>query len=305
MMSNVAAERLAARFRTKDAPIVTARTLRRTALTFTEFESHHSVPFQTGERMKEDAFVVGMQLREFKEYRFWEDSRAAPVTDLKPGHITINDMKRDAFAIMDKPFHSLYVHIPRVALDEVVGLDDGGRIDVLRYEPGCGFHDEIVMKLLACIRPALNGSQAVSNLFLDYVGIALVSHLAETYGELGRLPMVKGGLAPWQERLAKEIIYHQMKDPAGIADLAMQCGLSVRHFTRAFQASTGLTPHEWLQKCRIDRAKTLLTTTELTLSEIGEACGFADQSHLSRVFVRVVGTPPGSWRRRWIHDFRS
>lgn len=297
-MSNIAADRLADRFRVQEAPVVTARTLRRSTLAFTELESNGSSPFQTGERVKEDAFVVGIQLRELPQFKFWEEGRQAPVTDLAIGDVTINDMRRDGFAIMDRPFHSLYCHIPRQAFDDVATAEGARRIETLRYDPGAGISDDTISRLMMCVRPALHGAQTVSPLFLDYVGLALVTHLTQTYGEVSSLSMVKGGLAPWQERLAKEIIDAQIKSPTGIGEIAQQCGLSVRHFTRAFQASTGQTPHEWLQNCRIARAKNLLKSTDLSLSAVSEACGFADQSHLSRVFAKVVGTPPGSWRRQ-------
>lgn len=301
-MGYTAADRLSSRFRVKDAPTVIARTVKRTAITFTELESRHAQPFETGERVKEDAFVIGIQLKDFPRYKFWEDGRATPVSDLKQGHISINDMKRDARAIMDQQFHAIYCHLPRAVFDEVIGMETAQRVETLRYEAGAGFDDGIASRLLMCVRPALQGDTPTSSLFLDHVGVALVSHLVERYGELLPLPIAKGGLAPWQERLVKEMISAHIKNPAGMAALARECGLSVRHFTRAFQASTGMTPHEWLQRCRVDRAKSLLATTDLSLLEVSEACGFADRSHLSRVFAHFAGTPPSSWRRRSLHQ---
>jgi transcriptional regulator GlxA family with amidase domain len=82
-----------------------------------------------------------------------------------------------------------------------------------------------------------------------------------------------------------------------LADLAQACGLSIRHFTRAFRQSTGLSPHQWLVRQRVERAKALLQGSSSTLSEIALACGFADQSHFSRLFSRATGTSPGVWRR--------
>ncbi|MCO7593806.1 MULTISPECIES: helix-turn-helix domain-containing protein [Pseudomonas] len=77
--------------------------------------------------------------------------------------------------------------------------------------------------------------------------------------------------------------------------------MSRSYFTRAFKRSTGLSPHEWLMKLRIDKAKTLMTQSHLPLSQIGLECGFADQSHLSRVFLKQVGVAPASWRRAQRH----
>jgi AraC-like DNA-binding protein len=84
----------------------------------------------------------------------------------------------------------------------------------------------------------------------------------------------------------------------GLTEVARECGLSRGYFTKAFKARTGLTPHQWRQRYRIDRAKTLLLETKFDVAEIALECGFADQSHLTRVFARMVGDSPASWRRR-------
>ncbi len=107
-----------------------------------------------------------------------------------------------------------------------------------------------------------------------------------------------GGLAKWQERRAKELIAARLSDKLSVAEVAEACGLSISHFTRAFRKSTGLTPYQWLTERRIERAQGLLMRdVDLSLSEIAVACGFADQSHFTRVFKAVVGTSPGAFRR--------
>jgi AraC-like DNA-binding protein len=88
---------------------------------------------------------------------------------------------------------------------------------------------------------------------------------------------------------------HLDGDPS-IIDLARECGLSSSHFARAFSRTTGMPPHRWLMKRRVERAKHLLATGELELAQIALACGFVDQSHLNRVFTRFEDCAPGRWR---------
>ena len=110
-------------------------------------------------------------------------------------------------------------------------------------------------------------------------------------------PRSTGGLAPWQVARAKALI---AADPGGrtsLADVARDCGLSPGYFARAFKASTGTTPHGWLQACRVDRAKDMLLAPDLSLAEVAMACGFADQSHFTRTFFRLAHATPGAWRR--------
>lgn len=73
--------------------------------------------------------------------------------------------------------------------------------------------------------------------------------------------------------------------------------LSVSHFSRAFRISTGLPPHQWLLRRRVEAAQQLMTVRDLPLSEIAISAGFANQSHFTRVFSAVVGVGPGAWRR--------
>jgi AraC-like DNA-binding protein len=70
-----------------------------------------------------------------------------------------------------------------------------------------------------------------------------------------------------------------------------------RWFVRAFKETTGLPPHRWLMSRRIERAQETLINSRLSLVEIAERTGFADQSHFTRVFTGTVGTSPGEWRR--------
>lgn len=102
-------------------------------------------------------------------------------------------------------------------------------------------------------------------------------------------------LAPWQLQRAKELIAVHLGRSLTVAWLARECGLSRCHFSRAFQGSTGLSPHQWLTRARLDRARQLLLG-ERTVAEVAQACGFTDQAHFARVFVRHVGTPPSQWR---------
>jgi AraC family transcriptional regulator len=110
-------------------------------------------------------------------------------------------------------------------------------------------------------------------------------------------PMERVALSPWQERRAKELMSSQMDKGLSIAHIASECSLSRSHFSRAFKKNTGLSPRDWFLQMRLDKAKRLLGVPQLTISQISLDCGFADQSHFTRVFTRVVGATPFSWRR--------
>jgi AraC-like DNA-binding protein len=136
-------------------------------------------------------------------------------------------------------------------------------------------------------------------MFIDHVSLALLSHLATRYAERpASLAHIRGQLAPWQERRAKEMLLANIDGRIGLDELARACGLSRAHFARSFKATAGATPMQWLLAQRIDRAKNLLLNSGLPIDEIAHHCGFADQSHFTRAFAGRMGDTPGSWRRR-------
>jgi len=103
------------------------------------------------------------------------------------------------------------------------------------------------------------------------------------------------GLAPWQERRAEELMDQTLD--ITLSQLAESCRLSVSHFVRAFRHSTGLSPHQWLIRRRVNKAMALLSEDNLSIADIALACGFSSQSHLNRAFAAQAGVPPGRWRR--------
>jgi AraC-like DNA-binding protein len=106
-----------------------------------------------------------------------------------------------------------------------------------------------------------------------------------------------GGLAPWQIQLLTKHIEAQLGSRVDIAVMAGLVRLSRSHFSRAFKASLGIPPGAYVMSRRVERVKLMMTSTADSLAQIGLACGFSDQAHLSKSFRRRVGMSPGAWRR--------
>jgi len=109
-------------------------------------------------------------------------------------------------------------------------------------------------------------------------------------------PRIRGGLPPHALRRVREFIETHLAENISIEAMATIAGLSMYHFARAFKQSEGMTPHTYLVQRRVRRAQDLLAATNLSLSEIALASGFADQSHCARRFRENVGFSPGSYR---------
>ncbi len=297
-MSDGYGQRLGERLRVEDAPAIVTKTLRKAEIAVTEIRCDDRLPGMTGSIQREDAFLVGLQLRDFPHHEYWEDGQRASVCDLRAGDSVFYDLKRDPVALLDKPHHSLLFYLPRAALNAIADDAAAPRIGDLNYKPGAGVNDATIFSLGGAILPALSHADRANRLFVDHVMLAAGIHLASTYGGLRPVVRpVRGGLAPWQERRAKEVLSANLDGDVPLKQVARECRLSVSHFSRAFRRTIGVAPHHWLLTRRVEVAKEKMRDRRLSLSEVALACGFADQSHLTRVFTGKVGVSPGAWRR--------
>jgi AraC family transcriptional regulator len=300
VMSDAYGQRLGERLRVENAPAIVTRALRTADIAVTEIRCDNPSSDMSGSIQQEDAFLVALLLRDFPHHEYWEDGRRAPVCDLRAGEIIFWDLKRDPAGLFDKPHHSLGFYLPRAALDAIADDAHAPRINDLSYRPapGASVADVTISGLGSSVLPALSHPDQANRLFVDHVLLAVGVHIAQTYGEMrpgSRL--ARGGLAPWQERRAKEILRANLKGGVLLKEVARECGLSVGHFSHAFRRTLGVAPHKWLIEQRIVLSKEKLRDDRLSLSDVAAECGFTDQSHLTREFRRTVGVSPGAWRR--------
>jgi len=289
---------LASNFGVDEAPYMVTRVLQRAELAVTELLVDRPPGRISDLIPRQDAWMVCCHFRGRPTYEYWEEGKAFPVQHLRAGDTFIHHLQRDPAAAIDSPLHTMMWLVPRQALNVMAEEANVAHIDELRFDPCVGVADDIVRQISAAMLPALRSPEQVSRLFVDHVALAFTAHVAHAYGGMPNGPrLVKGGLAPWQERRAQEMLAADLAGDIPLAEIAEACGLSVSHFSRAFRKSTGLAPHAWLLQARVEHAMTLLRQRRQSLSEIALACGFVDQSHFTRVFVQRVGLTPGSWQR--------
>jgi AraC family transcriptional regulator len=289
---------LAANYGVHKAAHVVTRVLQHAELAVTELVAENP-PLRVSDPIPhQDAYLIGCQLRDRKPFEYLEGERTIGTMSLQAGDTTIRDLRRDPRSMTRGPFHSLLWFVPRTSIQVVVEQVGAHYVDDLHFDPCTAIHDQTIRHLSASMLPALRAPHQVNTLFSDHIAAAFAAHLAGTYGGMKTQPRTpKGRLAPWQERRAKEMLVADLKGITPLAAIADACGLSAGYFARAFRKSTGLAPHAWLLKARVEHAMTLLQQQNLPLSEIALLCGFADQSHFGRVFRLHTGHSPYSWRR--------
>jgi AraC-like DNA-binding protein len=100
----------------------------------------------------------------------------------------------------------------------------------------------------------------------------------------------------WRLLRVQQYVAENLPQTITLADLANASGLSRMHFAAQFRRATGLRPHEFVLKERIDNAKRALSSTDLPLIQIAMDVGFQTHSHFSANFKRIVGISPMHWR---------
>jgi AraC-like DNA-binding protein len=235
----------------------------------------------------------------------WHDDRLVDVPALGAGALNCLDL-REAWAMdLSQPFDSFHAFIPLTAFDEVTSEMKRSRIERLHCPVGVEHTDETMLNLARALNPVLARPEHATTLFTDHVFLAMVTHLAGTYGDLDDRDVQayaapKGRmLTPLQERRVRSRLLDDLAGNASLSELASLCGLSRSYFIRAFKQATGMPPHRWLLMQRAKRAKDLLRGTGMSIADVAVACGFADQSHLTRVFTRAFRISPRAWQRQW------
>ena len=216
---------------------------------------------------------------------------------IAPGETRLRDCE-DSWAVeMHQPFQCIEFWISKAGLSEL-GYQEGHRRGSLGQGAEALAFDGIMLGLAAALLPSVRKPVEADALFLSSVLLAVRLHVLKSSG--GRPAARRNGsphLAKWQEVRAEDLISTSLASDLPIEQLAAACGLSTAHFARAFKNTTGLAPHQWRTRCRVEKVKDLLAKRTVSLSQIASECGFADQSHLTKTFSKATGLTPGAWRR--------
>ena len=136
------------------------------------------------------------------------------------------------------------------------------------------------------------------SLYGESLSLSLAAHIAARYSiRIGKPETPLNGLSRSQLQTVIDYVHAHLGDDLSLIELAAAINLSPRHFSRLFRKTFGITPYRYLMSERINRAKTLLATKRLSILEIVEALGFADQSHLTNVFRKATGVTPRRYQR--------
>ena len=241
--------------------------------------------------------MVSVEYRALGPTDVFRDGRHIIQPATGPGSLALYDLRQSWAAYLRDPFDNLSMFLPVSTFQELAAERNQSFLD-LRFDIRDRPYDQVMESLGRAILPALARPHELSRLYLDHVFLAVREHLAATYGVfVGNPRRDQQGLTTRQIRIALEYIESHVADDISLADIAGASGASVSSLTRGFRTVLEVSPHRWVLNRRIALAQRLMSTGKTSLSEIAVLCGFTDQSHMTRVFLRNVGTSPGLWIR--------
>lgn len=217
---------------------------------------------------------------------------------IPPGGIFIMPGDVDFGVRLDAPLDTVHFYLHRDVVDELAEEFACGR-DSLRIIPRLGKLDPLLEQIALALREQLNEASQATALYVDHLARAAAARLLRAHSTATPRPAEaprRAGLGRQQlERAIDYVEAHLDGDPT-LPELAAVTGLSPVYFARQFKRATGLAPHQYLSRARVERAKRLLATSDLPIAAIALDCGFCHQEHLTRVFRKQCGVTPGAYR---------
>jgi AraC-like DNA-binding protein len=151
-------------------------------------------------------------------------------------------------------------------------------------------------QLLDSARKEFDADHEVAKAFVNRAASLLRVEIERLSADAGH-DRKSGGLAAWQIRRLNVFIEARLGQPILLKELSAVAKLSVAYFCRAFGRTYQETPHAHVVRRRLERAKSLMLTGDLSLSDIALRCGFTDQAHLCKLFRVRYAQTPAAWRR--------
>lgn len=159
--------------------------------------------------------------------------------------------------------------------------------------PQLKLRDPLIQHIGLALKSQLEIDGLCNRLYAESMINALAVHILHRYSsKKHEISNYSGGLPSHQLQKSVDYIQSHLSEDISLEDIAAYVGISQYYFVRLFKQSTGYSPYQYLIKCRIERAKQLITLGQGTITDIAVLVGFASQSQFGRHFKRFTGMTP-------------
>ncbi|MCK9511053.1 MAG: helix-turn-helix transcriptional regulator [Pigmentiphaga sp.] len=213
-----------------------------------------------------------------------------------PGLVLLTPPGHGSYWRFDSSPVVLHLGVPMPQLAALMGIDlEYAESEIRRA--ACRLHDDpLIGQIAERLWAASQGASANAFGFIER-GLGTMLALLLEAGAAPEAALGSRGtaLAPWRLRKVMDAIANQTAG-VSVTELARSVGLSPDHFRRAFKAATGRSPHQAITERRIERAKAMLASTELSMTDLAIELGFSSSAHFSSRFRQVTGFSPSDWQ---------
>ena len=196
------------------------------------------------------------------------------------------------------------MNVPHLQLgisDAALMAGSDGAHGEVELRPSRKFANPRLSALAAAAHAEMVAGFPSGRLFLDSVEQAMAVALVKDRAVRHRPAQIyQSGLGPARLRRIKDLIHVKMEDNLSLDEMAQSVGLSTAHFARMFRKSTGETPHQFVLRQRIERAKAMLRAPDVRVLDVAVACGFKTQQHFAQVFRDVCRVSPTAYRQDFL-----
>jgi len=223
--------------------------------------------------------------------------RSGPVetTFASGGHVTSRCIPKGSIFFLPAG-HACEVGL-RGALDTLHIYLRANLVSVYNVTPLLVERDVVIQHLAQAVEQAVCENVSNSDLFIDPIARALANRISAISRSSEPWRVQTAGLPDYELRRLNDFIEANLEGEITLAAMASACGIGTKSFVRAFAATTGKSPYQYVIAARVERAKRLIEQDQEGLAEIALRCGFSHQEHLTRAFRRLTGQTPGRYRR--------
>jgi AraC family transcriptional regulator len=222
--------------------------------------------------------------------------------DFGAGRFSGTERQGDYHLVAPNTASDIQVHAPHST--QLFSMSAVTCRDLLQDEPVAGLdfgalHRQLFRSNLLCalcdrLVDAVRHPEPPSRLFVQSTSMAILAELALISGRQPkrRFP----DIYDWRVRRTIEQLDARIGEDLSLVDLAGSVGLSLSHFTALFRAATGLPPHAWVVRRKVERACELMQNPRTSVTEIAHALGFSSSQHFATTFRGRMGMTPSAWR---------
>lgn len=178
-------------------------------------------------------------------------------------------------------------------------LSESINLNCLELHPQFPIFDPLIYQIGLALKAELEQNRHSSRLYAESAAMFLVTHLFHHYAiHKPQTKITTSGLPKYKLQIVIDYIHAHLECNIGLTELAELTQMSLSHFARLFKQSTGYSPHQFVIKCRVERARELLIKSDLSIADITYQVGFANQGHLTNHFKRWLGVTPKVMREK-------